>query len=77
MGKTIMLEVSDTLFERAEKMAAKIGIPVETILATWLERGTVWDTTAEYPVYTPVGTEQLVEPLQRFLNDVSSKYNKE
>jgi hypothetical protein len=77
MGKTITLEVSDTLFERAEKMAVQVGVPVEVILAKWLERGTMWDTSAEYPVYTPFGTDHLAEPLQKFLKEVSSKHNKE
>ena len=48
MGKTITLDVPETLLEQAQQEAKRIDQPVERVLTAWLERGS---DSAPYLLY--------------------------
>lgn len=79
MSEHITLEVPDVVIRLAQEKAQRTGLPMETVLAGWLERAALFDSEAEIPIYTPFfeNTDEVVKAMQAILDSRSEEMHTE
>ena len=79
MSEKVVLELTDTISQRAHEISQKTGQPLETILLDWLERSAasadIYPLIAdsEYQIETPYGNEDAAKTLMDFLESTKGR----
>ncbi len=82
MAETITLELSPIVLERAQHAASRLGTPVETVLADWLEHLVLEDDVpillsgVQYALHSPIGGERTAQQMWEYLqqSDIDDEY---
>ncbi len=73
MSQAVTLEVPDSIIRYAQETAKRTGHSLETVLAQWLERGSVYEAVTpltpdmQHHIYTPFGGEDTAQALLDYL----------
>jgi len=75
MNRTVTLDLPQELLDQASEVAQQSGRTLEAVLAAWIARGVVEDTTAtfstegEYYIYAPQADAEASNVLRQALDD--------